>query len=82
MSFFDNGNPEEFLLFVRKFNMALAASGTLDMGANIQYLCTPVRGEELNQFDLLSADVGSTETLNLEYVIKGFTFYFPPVNMH
>ena len=26
MSFFDNGNPEEFLLFVRNFNMTLVAS--------------------------------------------------------
>ena len=51
MSLFDNGHPEEFLLFVRNFNTTLAATGTLDMGANIQYLCTLVCGEALRQFD-------------------------------
>ena len=33
MSLFENGDPEEFLLFVRKFNMTLAASGMLEAGA-------------------------------------------------
>ena len=42
--FFDNGDPEEFLFFVRDSNMTLAASGTLEMGAKIQYLCTLVCG--------------------------------------
>ena len=28
MYLFDHGEPEEFLLFVRNFNMTLAASGT------------------------------------------------------
>ena len=46
--------------FLRKFNMALAASGTLDMGAKVQYLCTLVRVEVLRQFDSLSADVECT----------------------
>ena len=35
MSLFDNGDPGEFLLFVRNFNMTLAASDTLEMGAMI-----------------------------------------------
>ena len=30
---FDNGDPEEFLLFVWNFNMTLVASGTLAIGA-------------------------------------------------
>ena len=29
MSLFDNGDPEDFLLFVRNFNMNLAGTGTL-----------------------------------------------------
>ena len=33
------------------------AIGALEMDANIQYLCTLVRGGELCQFDLLSAKV-------------------------
>ena len=80
MSLFDNGDPEEFLLFVRNFNMTLAASRILDTGANIQYLCTIVRGEALRQFDLLFSDVESTETLNIEYIIKGLALCYPPLN--
>ena len=53
----DNDNPEDFLLFVRNFNMNLAASGTLETSAKIQYLRTVVHGEALRQFDSLSADV-------------------------
>ena len=47
---FDNGELEELLLLVRNFNMTLAASGTLEMGAKAQYICTIVRGEALRQF--------------------------------
>ena len=39
MSLFDNGKPEEFLLFMCNFNMNLAESGTLNTGAEMQYLC-------------------------------------------
>ena len=41
---FDNGDPEEFLLFIRNFKITLEASGTLKYGANIQYLRTLVHG--------------------------------------
>ena len=47
MSFFDNGELEDFLLFVRNFNMTLVATGTLETGSNIQYLCTLIYGEAL-----------------------------------
>ena len=67
-------------MFVRNFNTNIAASGTLEMSANIQYLCTLVHGRALSQFDSLSADVGTTESLNVEYIIKGLELYFPPVN--
>ena len=80
MSLFDNGKPEGFLLFVRNFNMTLAASGALEAGAKYQYLCTLVSGEALHQFDLLSADVESAETLNVDYIIRGLSQYFSPVN--
>ena len=62
MSLFDHGNPEEFLLFVRNFQMTLATTGTLETEAKVHYLCTIVRGEELNQFDLLSSDMENTDT--------------------
>ena len=56
---------------MRNFNMTLVASGTMDMGAKIKYLLTLVRREALRQFDLLSADVESTRTLNVGDLIKG-----------
>ena len=80
MYLFDNGDREEFLLFVRNFNMTLAASGTLEAGAKIKYLCNLVRGDALRQFDLLSADVESTQTINVDEIIKGLAQYPPPVN--
>ena len=61
--------------------MTIAASGTLDMGAKIQYLCMLVRGEALRKFDSLSSDVEIKETLNVEYIIKGLELYFPPVKL-
>ena len=76
MSLFDHGKPEDFLLSVRNFNMTLAETGTLEMDVNIHYLCTLVHGEALRQFDLLSADVKNTETLNVDYYIKGLALYF------
>ena len=57
IALFDNGNPEEFLLFMKKINMNLAAPGALATGMKIQYLCTLVFGEALRQSDLLSADM-------------------------
>ena len=44
MSLFEHGEPEEFLLFMRNFQMTLAVSGMLETEAKVQYLCTLVRG--------------------------------------
>ena len=44
MIFFDNGDPEEFLLFVRNSNNTIEALGALLDGSKIQYLCKMVRG--------------------------------------
>ena len=57
MYLFENGDPEEFLLSVRNFNMTIAALWALEAGAKIQYLCTLVCELALHQFDSLSADV-------------------------
>ena len=54
---FDNGNPEEFLLFVINFNMTLKVLGTLKAEAKIQYICMLVCGEALCQFVALSIEV-------------------------
>ena len=37
ISLFDSGETEEFLLFVRKFNITLAASGTLPLNIFVLY---------------------------------------------
>ena len=68
------------MLFIRNFNMTLAASGTLEEGVMYQYLSTLFRREALHQFELLSADVKGTETLNADYIIRGLAQYFPLVN--
>ena len=80
MSFLGTGEPDEFLLFVLNFNTNLTGSGALKAGAKIQYIFSIVRGEALRQFDLLSADVEGTETLNFDDIIKGLAQYFLPVN--
>ena len=80
MSLFDYGKPEEFFLFIHNFNTSLAMSGKLEVDAKFQYLCTLVRGEALSHFDSLSADVEITETLNVDYIIRGLAQYFSHVN--
>ena len=81
MSFFDNGNLEEFLFLMRNFSMTSTASGTLETGAKVQYMGPLVRGEALRQFDLLSADVESVNPLTVENIINGLALYFLHVNL-
>ena len=81
MSLFDIGELEEDLLFVSNFNMTFAATGTLETGEKIRYLCMLVRGEALHHFYLLHADLEITEILNMEYIIKGVSLYFPLMNL-
>ena len=80
MSLFNNGEPEDFLLFVPNFNVTLAASGMLEVVSKFQYLGTLFRRGALRQFDLLSDDVQSIETLDVDYIIRVLAQYFPPVN--
>ena len=42
MAFFDNGNLEEFFLFIRNFSMTMEVSGTIFSGTKIQYFLTQV----------------------------------------
>ena len=67
---FDNGKPEEFLFFVRNLNMTPTAPGTLETGAKVQYLCTLLHVEALHQFESLSDVVESTQTLDVDEIIK------------
>ena len=74
MELIDYGEPEYFLLFVRNFNMTLAAPCALAMDAKVQYLCTLVRGESLRQFYALFADIEVMNPLTVETIILGLAF--------
>ena len=74
MAQFDNGELEEFLIFVRTFDVTLEASGTLADGVNMQYLHTLVR-EVFCQFDTLSDEVVITTSENLQSIILGLSTY-------
>ena len=81
MSLFDHGKPEEFLLFVENFQMSLAAMGTLETEAGVQYLHTIACGEVLRQFELLPAYMENTDThLDVDYLMKVLAWYPPPIN--
>ena len=81
MYLFDHDKPQKFILFVRNFQMNLAAMGALETKVKVQYLCMLVRGEALYQFDLLSADMKNTETpLDVDHLVKVLVWHFYPVN--
>ena len=44
MALFENGETEEFLLFIHNFNMTLEASGILETAVKVQYLHMLARG--------------------------------------
>ena len=60
--------------------MTLAASGTLEAGAKIQYLRTIACGGVLRQFDLLSSDIENMQTLNVDGIVKGLAQYVSAIN--
>ena len=47
--------------------------------AKIQYFFALLCGEKLNKFDMLSSEVGSTISENLDKIILGLGMYFSPV---
>ena len=81
MVLFDNGNPDEFLLFVRNFQINLEASVTPASVTKIQYLCRIVRGKALHQLNMLSVEVGFITLENLNLIILGLRTYFTAVNV-
>ena len=48
IALFGNGEPDEFLLLVRNFNMMIDSSGILAANTRFQYLRTLLRGDVLN----------------------------------
>ena len=68
------------ITLIRRSSCCLEESGTLVVGANIQYLCTQVRGKVLLQLDTLSVEVGSTTTDHLKLINLVLGTYFSPGN--
>ena len=56
------------------------AEGTLETAVKVQCICTLVHGEVLRQFDLLSADVESANSLTVDFIILGLGSYYFSVN--
>ena len=81
MALFDNGNLEEFLLFVQNFQMTLEASGELTSSANIQYICTLLHGEALSKLDTLSVQIVIRTTAHLNRIILGLGAQFYSINV-
>ena len=71
MALFENGKPEEFLLYVRNLQITLEASGALATSAKIQYLRMLLRGKELRQVDNLCVKVVIIITTHLNCIILG-----------
>ena len=80
MALFGNGEPEEFLLFVQKFQLTLKAPVTIDASTKMQYFCTLLHEEALRQLEILYFEVGSTTVAHLNHIIFGLGTYFFPVN--
>ena len=80
MDLFDNGEPEEFLLFIQNYQITIDELVTLGTGANIQYLCILLHGEAIHQLETLSVEVESLTIEHLNRIILGFGTYLFPVN--
>ena len=80
MALFGKVQPEEFLLFVRNFQMTFQASGAISSSENIQYLCMLLCGESLCLFDTFLVEVVSMTTTYLNPIIFGLGTYFFPNN--
>ena len=80
MALFDNGETEEFLLFIRNFQMTLEASGTFAACVKIQYLHTLLNGKALRQLDILFVEARSMTIEHLNRIILSLVTHFLPVN--
>ena len=71
MTLFENGEPEETLLFVHHFNMLLNAYGMLSASSKLHYICNILHIGAIYQFDDLCIQIGSTAMAHLNQVILG-----------
>ena len=80
MALFDNGNPEEFFLFIRNFQTNIKASGMLAAAKKIQYLLMLLHGKVLRKLGTLTFEVGITTVTYLNLIILGLGPYIFTVN--
>ena len=81
MALFKNGNPEEFLPFVKNLKMTNERSGMLAAKAKLWYLRTILCGKVLRKFETLCLQIGSTTMMYLNQAILGLGKYFPHINV-
>ena len=76
LALFDNGDPEEFLLFVRNFQITLEASVLLTSSANIKSICMLLYVEALHQLGTLSVELVCTTMTHVNRIILVLGTYF------
>ena len=76
MTLFDNGNPEEFFLFMQNFKMTPEALDKLFSSVKLHYLPTVLHGKAPCQIDTFYDQTGSTNTPHLNRIILGVGTYF------
>ena len=73
---FNNGKTEEFLLFIRNFQMTLETARAIAAGSKIRYIGMLVCDETPHQLGTLSVEVVSTTSENLKPIILYLGTYF------
>ena len=81
MALFENSKSEEFLLFIRNFQLIVKAPGVLASSTKIQHVCTLLHGEALHQLGNLCVEVGSMTTTHLNHIVLGLGTYFLPIHV-
>ena len=76
MDFFDNGDPEEFILFQQNYKKSLDTSGTMTAKAKNQYLHTLPFGKALREFETICVYIRNTTITYLNQTLLGLGTYF------
>ena len=71
MDFFDNGDPEEFILFQQNYKKSPDTSGTMTAKAKNQYLHTLPFGKALREFETICIQSGNLNTTHLNQILLG-----------
>ena len=80
MSTFKDVQPEEFLVLLKNFRIAIYGTGTTSPLGKINYLHTMLSGEALREFNGLPSQNSGTENSNLNHIKEGLLGYLAPIN--